>query len=360
MRILHVIDSLKAGGAETILLGVASSLPAHEHHLVVLQRIIQFEDDKLNFASITSLDCNSILGVGLAALKFSRTVASIKPDIVHVSLPYSSAVVRLSGIGRKLPVLFSVHSFYSSALKQQSPVLYALERYLSKSRDTMIFVSEAARQDYLSIARIKGESHVLHNFISDEFFSIQNKKQVESGPRDFRRFVSVGNLKPVKNYARLIEAVSAIPELSLDIYGEGPDRKGLEKLINERAPNQIRLMGATGRISTLLKEYDAFILASEFEGFGIAPVEAIAVGLPVLLSNIPSFLEITGGNAIYFDPLDVANIREVVSQTMRNKDSVMEKFPVLQDYVNRKFRMKDYLTHLEELYLNSLNRRRKL
>ena len=115
--------------------------------------------------------------------------------------------------------------------------------------------------------------------------------------------VSVGALENRKNHVELILLISELIKrypsagITLDIYGEGEQREELEKLINSLELNSlIRLCGVTKNLTSSLKNYHAFILLSHGEASPLAPLEAAAAGLPVIIKPVRPYDEIFGDN----------------------------------------------------------------
>lgn len=101
------------------------------------------------------------------------------------------------------------------------------------------------------------------------------------------RVVSVGRLHAVKGYTDLLGAIAQVkdhlPAFEVFILGEGPERPRLERLIRETGlDHQVQLAGAVDNPYAWLRSADLFVSASHWETFGIALVEAMALGLPVI------------------------------------------------------------------------------
>jgi teichuronic acid biosynthesis glycosyltransferase TuaC len=133
-------------------------------------------------------------------------------------------------------------------------------------------------------------------------------------------FVCVARLSPEKGHAQLIEAFAAAfagePTVRLRLIGDGPMQEELERLCTARGvAGQVELMGvlASEQVRDELAAADAFVLASDVETFGVAVIEALACGCPVLVtaSGGPEHL-VEGGNGVVIPPRDPASLREAL------------------------------------------------
>jgi glycosyltransferase involved in cell wall biosynthesis len=90
--------------------------------------------------------------------------------------------------------------------------------------------------------------------------------------------------------------------ITLDIYGYGKDEM-IKTFKNEIDQNNLPIFfkGPANNLHKILPHYDLYVSPSKHEGFGIAPVEAMSCGLPLLLSDLPVYHEITFNNALFFD-----------------------------------------------------------
>lgn len=115
-------------------------------------------------------------------------------------------------------------------------------------------------------------------------------------PADPRRALMVARLDPIKDQATLLRAFAAarLPGWELQLVGEGPDRPRLETLAAELGldPAQV-FLGRRSDIPELLGQADLFVFSTTpAEGFGIALIEAMAAGLPILASDVPACREV--------------------------------------------------------------------
>ncbi|GAA4442030.1 hypothetical protein GCM10023188_41240 [Pontibacter saemangeumensis] len=202
-----------------------------------------------------------------------------------------------------------------------------LSKYLEKltysTHQHALFVSNAAFSDYNAHINLSGKASVLYNFIREEYYKAVAQKANFGG--DKFKLVSVGNLRPQKGYLFLIKCLKALDgyNISLDIYGEGSQRGELETYIEVNGVKNVRLMGSHPQPWMILKEYDAFVLATQYEGFCLAMAEAMAVGLPCIVPAIDALVEISGNKQLYFDLNDhqdcIEKIMELYQQEMQVK-----------------------------------------
>ena len=109
---------------------------------------------------------------------------------------------------------------------------------------------------------------------------------------DAKRVIAVGRLVPQKNFASLINSFRKVsmkhPDWCLDIYGEGPEREMLQRLISELSlDDKVRLNGNSHRVSGEMVDSSILAMTSRFEGFGVVLIEAMSVGLPVVSYACP-------------------------------------------------------------------------
>ncbi|MBI4849816.1 MAG: glycosyltransferase family 4 protein [Nitrospirae bacterium] len=184
-----------------------------------------------------------------------------------------------------------------------------------KKADAIIFVSEFSRQEFI---RLVGQPHqpvyVMHNGVTKDQFNISHKQK----PRGKPYLLFVGNVKPHKNIVRLLEAFKLIREKiphDLLILGKKEGFITGDTKVMEKARELSDRIHFTGEIynEPLQQWYAsaaAFVFPSLYEGFGLSPLEAMACGCPVVVSNTTSLPEVCGDAAYYIDPYDVESIAE--------------------------------------------------
>lgn len=349
-RILILIDSLKRGGAETMLINLLPSLnKSFNLVLVTLNNESDFlEDEVIAYANYT-LGHISSKDYPRSVSRLKRIVKKHNPELVHAQLYYSTLIGRM-GVPNRIPFVFSIHSFYSKDAFEANRLSLYLERLTYNKRQAIISVSETVFKDYAAHIKVKGRNFVLNNFVNKVFF----EKQYDFGNHNLSsiKLVAVGNLKEVKNYIFLLQVIKEVKDkifVSLDIIGEGHLRNDHKNFINtHQLP--VKLLGSRSDVDKLLPNYDGFIMCSIHEGFGNAPVEAMAVGLPLILNDLDVMKEMSKGNALFYKSNDTDSLAQILLGFSDNKESLL-RLSEKGKLIARKFYSLDsYFLQLKNIY----------
>jgi glycosyltransferase involved in cell wall biosynthesis len=356
MKIVHVIDSLQVGGTENQFLALLPELACdHEIVLVTLDDRDRTGLGELPVSRRYSLAFSGPRSLLPCALKLRKIIAAEKPDLVRSQLYWSSIIARLA-TPKSVPLIFSIHSTMSADGYVKNRAALWLERLTYRPRHRLLSVSRHALEDFDRHVSLKGPAEVLTNFVRPEFLIHESKRRFFKPPF---RLVAVGNLKPVKNFAVIIDAMRELSrEIQLDIYGEGSERRALEDLIEGSGVN-IRLMGVTNELWNVLPRYDLFVMPSLYEGCPNSAIEAMAVGLPLLLSDIPVMHEVSQGNALFFDPNDPRSLTHVLRRVENGEVDIQAMADRGREIVRTHHLKSDYLKRLNAIYADAVASRRK-
>ena len=302
--IVHIIDNMARGGAETMLANVIRQLPEYNNIIVTLYPENEFGKE-LNAIPIPCLHLRSHFQIPLAAIQLRRFIRKNKVDIVHSHLLWSTVVARL-GTPKKIPLITTIHTYAASAIEYSKWYMRLLEKFTYGIRkSTIISVANVSLQAYFNVLGIKPtNAYILHTFADTSIFNNSNNYKKTASTKTFR-LVTVGNLKEAKNYFFLLNAFKNLQQqnISLDIYGKGQLDVPMQKMIDEYGLN-VTLKGQVANAPEIIKNYDLFVMSSIYEGFSISVLEAMALGMPLLLSDIASFREQCEDTAVYFNLKD--------------------------------------------------------
>lgn len=232
-------------------------------------------------------------------------IHSLDPDVIHVhGLGFPREVLRLAARLPTVPILLQDHASRPPRLWQRP-----LHRRAFAAAAGVAFCAKAQSQPFEHARLIEGKTsiHVIAESTSRFRPGPQADARVRTGLSGNPCLLWVGHLDANKDPLTVLEGVSravdALPGLSLwCCYGEAP----LEKLVTKRIEEDARLRGRVhllGRrphaeIESLMQAADVFVSGSHREGSGYALLEALACGLPPLVTDIPSFRALTGDGAV--------------------------------------------------------------
>ncbi len=198
----------------------------------------------------------------------------------------------------------------------------------------IIAVSETTKQEITDIFPkvSKKKIFVVYNGYDDSMF---NTIYDENGLNNFRAkykldkyILYVGRISKIKNVMLIIEAFSRIHEsIPQDLLIVGRDESGimpfaLEFIRQQKIEGRVKFIEYLDKseIAPAYKGSEVYVNASLAEGFGLPAVEAMACGVPCILSDINAFREISGGAACLFDPSDSKELAEKIMLLLSNND----------------------------------------
>ncbi|NLM52949.1 MAG: glycosyltransferase family 4 protein [Firmicutes bacterium] len=207
-------------------------------------------------------------------------------------------VARLLSGFTGIPCLVTIHSEFAHAKASRMASIYILaEQWLARRTKKYITVSEWLKQDLMQKYKVQKEQVcVISNGIELKEFAAAQKPPSFWIPQNY--YVgTVARLAPQKGVDIFLQAAAALlpffPQTYFVIAGEGPLRRELEKLAQDLGiKERVIFLGKYHEIPALLKCLDVFVLASRSEAQGIAALEAMAAGCPVIASNVGGLKEI--------------------------------------------------------------------
>lgn len=246
----------------------------------------------------------SVLGLNILYKKIIKEQG--KPDVMHAH--FAGVGYTASKLKKKIKVPFVMTEHFSSMMKPTiDKRLFQIASQAYESTDALITVSPELKN--VIKKRFNKEAIYIPNIVDTKLFTYSQNENSE-----IFRFVSVGGLIIGKRMNLTIKAfVSAFEnnkDVTLAIFGEGPERVKLEGLIRKyNIGDRVKLMGLQSRknIADYLKKSDCFVLASQTETFGVAYIEALASGIPVLATKCggpESFVNNKNGLLVPVDDID--------------------------------------------------------
>jgi glycosyltransferase involved in cell wall biosynthesis len=322
VNVLHVIDSLGAGGAERSLTEMLPSLAERgvSSTIVCLQhREEGFEGEVLGNGFDVRFLHSRRTPARVAELR--TLIKATRPDVVHTSIFYADVTGRLAAVGTKRPVLTSLVNMNYGEARRRDPrvpagrlrAVQAVDGWTARHLTSHFHaISYAVRDDARDTLGLPAERitviergrDVARLGTADPARRAQSRRQLGLAP-DAEVVVHVGRQEYQKGITRLLDAIAQLaptrPRLVLVQAGRrGSTSAELEAAVETAGlAGRVRFLGHRDDVADILAAGDVFAFPSVYEGLGGAVIEAMALGLPIIATRIPPMVEILdeGNNA---------------------------------------------------------------
>ncbi|MDR0801775.1 N-acetyl-alpha-D-glucosaminyl L-malate synthase BshA [Fluviicola sp.] len=248
-------------------------------------------------------------------------------DILHVhyAIPHASAafmaqqILRAQGIN--IPFITTLHGT-DITLVGKDPSFEPVISFCINASDAVTAVSESLMKDTYTHFETKRKIHVIPNFIQSkaELPEINIEKRRHYAQDDELILCHISNFRPVKritDVVRIFEKVQEKLPARLLLAGDGPDRAIAERLARDLGICQkITFTGKVRETGPILELSDLFLLPSETESFGLAALEAMAEGVPVVSSNTGGIPEVNINGFSGFTS-DVGDVESMARNAIR-------------------------------------------
>ena len=360
MRIAFVLTSLGMGGAERQVLALAARMAARGHTVKLLVLRSPLAQEWPTALDIFRLQMRRTPPGFLAGLMCGRRfLREFSPDIVHSHSYHANFVARSLQLLAPAPVLVStVHNVYEGGWLRM--LAYRLTDALGSCTTA---VSSAARDRFVRLGAVpESRCLVVSNGIDTTEFSPHPERRslVRDASSAGNSFVwlASGRIAPAKDYPNLLRAFrsvrAACPQTELWIAGEASqDRRNQ---VEDSTPSQqpqsgVRWLGLRRDIPALLDAADAFVLASAWEGMPLAVGEAMAMGKPVVATNVGGVRELVGDAGLLVPPRNPQALAHAMISLMRATTQARQTLSSLaQARIEQQFGMEAKADEWERLY----------
>lgn len=369
MNILHIIPTLRKGGAERIVLDTCIELQKHTGvriKLVTLSPLCEYPDlaAQVDWQVVPARFVPSITGRSLCEIEALEAVfADFQPDIIHTHLWEAEMVTRQVSYTRG-----RWFTHFHDNMRQLARLSWPITKQkVTDWYERSIILGEYKKRDSHFIAiskhceayarmnlprRYSSQITFMSNAINTERF-IKNHDTTTS---DCLMISSIGSLVVKKNHAFLIDIACQLRNLgalcTINIMGEGELRDKLQQDINANGlEDHIILHGRIDKPEIMLWNSSLYVHPATYEPFGLVLLEAMAAGLPVVTLNGGGNADImeNGKNGFIINNQDPALFAAKILEIWQNKQlyAQMSEYAVIYA---QQFDIKEYAVKLLQLY----------
>lgn len=285
-------------------------------------------------------------------------------EVVHCNTPVGGILTRMAANSmrkkREITVVYEAHGFhfYQGGPKKNWVLWYPIEKWFSRYTDVLITINQmdyaVAKNNFKarSVEHIPGVGLDLSRFVAAEK---ETSLREEFGLAEDTRIVfSVGELNQNKNHQVILRAVALLndPRIHYFLAGNGPLKDELITLAAELGiSDRVHFLGYRRDIPSLLKNADVYAFPSLREGLGMASIEAMATGLPLVTSDrhgINDYSE-NGKTGFKYSPNDVKGFAEGI-RTILADDEMRRQMGEYNVGVSKRFTIDASMALMREIY----------
>ena len=347
MKLAFLIPNMMHGGAEKVVQNILNEMliqkPDFKVHLILANKEGDLLFDLNKKIKIIDFKKKHVKNCLFDLIKYLKDE---KPDYLISSLDYMNIIAsfahKLSNSNSKLILwehsILSIHS--KKTISKSIFFNKVLIRIFYNRANRIIAVSKGIKKDLIKKFRISSEKvMVIYNPVYNSKIILQSKKKEDIIKFKQKYIVAVGRLVKEKNYFNLIESykklidLDGVSNVDLVIIGEGPERQNIiRKIMELNLDNNVFLIGYRPNPFPVIKQSLVFVLSSDYEGFGLGIIEALALKKQIVSTDCP-----TGPREILSDgkfgilvpknnPMELARgIQKIINGEIRFNDELLLK-----------------------------------
>ncbi|TDX42927.1 hypothetical protein C7954_11938 [Halanaerobium congolense] len=331
MKILHIINNLGSGGAEKLIkdtLPILNKKENIEAELLLLtdKNNVFAESLKKQGVKINVIRADNIYSP-INVILIRKFIKNNDFDIIHAHLfptLYWATLAAKTLFNRKFKLIFTEHNTH---YRRRDYILFRpIEKLIYKEFDKVISISQKTETnliDWLGVEK-KTKFIIVENGIDIQQFNeaeVYSKKKLCSTCNLDNIFITmVGRFSEQKDQKTLIRALKQLDNnVHLFLVGEG-------KLLNEHKEyvknlnlnDRVHFLGFRNDIERILKTSDIVVLSSFWEGFGLAAVEGMAAGKPVIASDVSGLRKVVKGAGLLFEQGNEKELADIINKLIKD------------------------------------------
>ncbi len=354
-------------------LGIELSKRGHEIHFITYKQPVRLEllSNNVHFHEVHVPEYPLFHYQPYELALSSKLVDMVKLyDIqllhVHYAIPHAYAAYMAQQMlldeGILVPIVTTLHGTDITLVGSHPFYKPAVTFSINKS-DAVTSVSESLKKDTMRLFNIKKEIHVVPNFIDLEKH-LNNFTDCQRGmmAEDHERIIThISNFREVKHIPDVIKIFYNIQKelpAKLMMVGEGPEKEAAELLVEELGiSDRVVFFGNSNEIDRILCFSDLFLLPSQTESFGLAALEAMASGVPVISTNTGGLSEVNeDGYSGYLSDVNAVEDMSANAIKILSDKNTLNQFKANAKVQSQKFDLHNIVPMYEKIYEETLKK----
>lgn len=361
MKVLHIIDNLGLGGAQTLFKGLAESRALDDNfYFYSLRKSFSKNNPVVSGTNIQVYNSYSKFSL-LPFFSLKNFIQEKEIQALHCHL------IRACFFGFLIKIVYFPKIkliFHEHGRIFTSNLLYLAFLHLSKKTvDLYVSISEATSMQFLTKIGVQDNVKLIYNFVDTNKFNVKNITWNVETEREKMGFLKedfvvgfAGRLIERKGWKDFIDAAYILSQanshIKFLIAGDGEQRENLKNYIDSLNFSQKpEFIGYVLDMVWCYSLIDCFVIPSHWEPMGIAELEAMAMGIPVVASNVPGLNEVVlnGQTGLLFEKEDSKDLSEKILQL--STDTQLKERIISESQTNlESFSLKNYNQKLDLLY----------
>lgn len=361
MKVAYFLGSLNRGGMESLILDVCRRYQNTPYDFICLYRHDGNLSEAFQQSGAPLIRIPKKWGYLRYLLEIRRTLQREKISIVHSQTTSNTLLMAVALLGTGIKIVTTFHGYnFSRAPLWQRKIVY-------KVSEKILCVSEHQKSVYEQRWHLSKENKLQVVYNGVDFSKIDNAKneRVRDLESERIKLAMVGNFVDVRSQIVIVKAIDVLRKRGItnfDFYFVGKrvekEHELYDNCVKYREEHQldnIHFLGSRGDVPEILKSIDGFVYSSARDTFGIAVIEAIAAGLPIVVNDWPVMTEVCGeANAgiRFFTTDDVEDAAAKIALLLSNLEESKNAAKENAKRVLKKYSIEQHMNHLNNIYLS--------
>lgn len=325
MKILHVITSLRTGGAEKLVIELVPRLMQKGHQVDVAL----FDGLETPFKKELAKTRCKIYDWGHSMYNPWNIIRLIrimkKYDVIHTHNTSPQFYLAIARIFVKGKTVTTEHN--TNNRRRNYRIFQCLDRWMYGQYDKIICISDKAYENLIKYLKDICKSKVITIYNGIEVDKFHNANSLNNYKSNKYIVAMVAGFRDQKDQDTLIRAMALLPKNQFELWliGDGARKEILKEIVVDNGiENHVLFWGICTNIPNILHTADAVVMSSHFEGLSLSSIEGMSVGKPFIASDVDGLHEVVEGAGILFPHQDADRLAEILLHLQSDKKYALE------------------------------------